>query len=324
MPTSAPDQNVSPPPTLVGPINDLCTGAFPLSLGESMEVSTIGANPEPRGLDTCDRRDVESMNTTRRSVWYSIAAESASSSSRRYRLDACNSTNSDIAPVHLTLYESNNNDCDILVCAVTLNNLGCTLEWDVLPSSSRQVLTSSRQVLTTTYKVLVEQIVPTNNTDIVAPFNISFSVANVPANDDCLRAETVQVGDIFNATALSATPETLETITTCERDNGDIFQHIANRDPIPGVWYRVVAGGRVRLLASACNSRRNDLVHVTVYTGSCLDLECLTDSSLSPRSCESVWDATSSESVYFILVERVLTSGFDPADFLFSIDIIGR
>ena len=132
----------------------------------------------------------------------------------------------------------------------------------------------------------------------------------------------VQVAAASRPVSLSATPEPIQTTALCDRDNGDIYAHLADKDPVPGVWYRMFVGGRVGLLASACSSERSDLVHVTVYTGACNALECLSDPEVSPFACETIWDATSSESVYFILVERVLESGMDNGDFELAIDII--
>lgn len=283
-------------------------------VGETLSnISTDGATPDNL-LDKCGNSNLETQNVTKRGIWYSISAQSATSSIRRLRANACNGTD-DEAPVQLTLYESDNGGCGVLTCAVTVFNLGCVLEWDIPPPTLRAFFM---------YKLLVEQAIPRNDTLGGGTFSLSLEAADVPVNDNCFGARTIDVGQTVTSSALLASPESNQTISLCERDKRGIYQHIANGEPVLGVWYRIFVGGRVRLLASACNSRRSDLVYVTVYSGSCTDLTCLSSPSTPSAPCETVWDAASSETVYFILVERVLETGVDPADFRLSIQLIGR
>lgn len=223
----------------------------------------------------------------------------------RYRIDACNGTEAATAPVHLTLYESDNNGCDVLICAVTINHVGCALGFDV--PKVRQ--------LGLTYKLLVQQNVPIGDPNAGGEFELSWLPAVVPANDACLLAENLDVGDVVVGTAFSATPEDPAIMGICDRNNSDIYERLAAKDPIPAVWYRMLVGGRVKLLASACGSERSELVYVTVYTGDCNNLQCQSSATPSLRSCDTEWEASSSESVYFILVERVLESGTDNGEF---------
>ena len=314
--TIEPQPTISPAPTAPAPPNDDCPGALPLDLGETIVTTTQGATQEPRGLDTCFRRDFGMPAVTRPGIWYSLAARASTSSSRRLRLSACNGTEEATAPVHLTLYESDNNGCEVLTCATTINHLGCSLEFDLPLSLLRQVGFS--------YKLLVQQFISSDTPNAGGTFSLSFEEAQVPRNDNCVQSQYLDVGATIQATALSATAETPEVVSLCDRGNGDILERIAEKDPTPGVWYRMLVGGRVGLLASACNSPRPDLVHVTVYTGSCNDLQCLSDPDTSPAACETIWEATSSESIYFILVERVLENGTDTGDFDLSVDILYR
>ena len=319
LPSSSPSADtptISPGPTITAPPNDECPGALTLDLGDTIETTTEGANEVARGLDTCFRRDNDGASIARPGIWYSIDVRPPSSSSERLRLSACNGTEAETAPVHLTLYESDNRGCDVLICANTINHLGCSLEFSLPLSTPRQAEVS--------YKLLVEQIISSNTLNGVGTFPLSFGVTQVPGNDECVQSQYLEVGAVIQGNSQSATPETAETVALCDRENGDLLERIGKNDPAPGIWYRIFVGGRVGLLASACSSARPDLVHVTVYQGTCNDLQCLSDPSLSPLACETVWEATSSESVYFILVERVLEDGNDEGDFSFSVDILYR
>eukprot|EP00797_Seminavis_robusta_P016604 Sro247_g098060.1 beta-induced protein ig-h3 (1723) ;mRNA; f:27845-33359 len=309
---SDPLPTISPSPTFSAPPNDDCSDSTDLKVGGTIVGTTLGAKAEPRNLDTCFRRDVEPsrLTTIRAGVWYSFNLETSPSSVERFRISACNGTSAEKAPVHLTLYESDNNGCDVLICAVTINHVGCALEFDV-PLVKQIGLT---------YKLLVEQNIPLDDLDAGGIFWLSLLPTVIPSNDDCLSATAIDVGDVIAATALSATPESTATTSLCNRDNGDIIERLSDKDPVPGVWYRMFVGGRVTLLASACGSDRSDLVHVTVYTGQCNSLQCASDKLASPLSCESMWEATSSESVYLILVERVLESGTDDGSFQLSVE----
>jgi hypothetical protein len=230
----------------------------------------------------------------------------------RYRIDACNGTEAATAPAHLTLYESDNNKCDVLICAVTVIHTGCALDFD---------LPNFRQI-GWTYKLLVQQNVPMDDPNAGGEFQLSLLPAVVPTNDACLRAENLDVGEVVVATALSATPEDTAIWDICERRNSDIYERLVQKDAIPGVWYRILVGGRFKLLASSCGSERSNLVYVTVYSGDCNNLQCQSSASTSLRSCETEWEASSSESVYFILVERVLESGTDSGEFELVVDLV--
>lgn len=321
VPTIAPSASTTTiTPIFVVPRNDDCPGSLPLNLGETIVASTQGATPEPRGLDTCFRREFNLTEIARPSIWYSLSVRAttlpATTGTQRLRLSACNNgTNAETAPVHLTLYESNNDGCDVLLCAPVINHLGCSLEFDVPSPLKRQV-----QFF---YKLLVQQYISSSAPDDVGTFALTFEEATVPANDDCQEAQRLEIGSSFGATALSATPESPETVALCSRENGDFLERVEVKDPAPGVWYTLLAGGRVGVLASACDSARPDLIHVTVYSGSCNDLECLSDPDLSP-ACETLWEATSSESTYFILLERVLENGTDMGEYNLTVDILYR
>lgn len=306
-------------------MNDVCEGALPLELGETIQASTRGGKEELRRLDTCFIRDVGNPAFSRPGVWFTIDVPTNIASSQRLRINACNGTRAETAPIHLSLYESDNNACDILTCAVVINHVDCALEFEVPATGKRQ---DDRQIQLT-YKLLVQQSIPISNFDTNESyaggvFLLSLFPVEVPSNDDCLRAQNVDVGTNITTSALSATPESMDTVRLCERDNGDMMQQLADQYPAPGVWYRMLVGGRIRLLATACNGEFGNSTHVTVYTGSCNNLRCLSDSQESERACEAQWDATSSESVYFILVERVLADGNDAGEFQLSIDLLFR
>ena len=287
-----------------------------MELGDTIEVTTKGASEVDRSVDICFRRNSGVSIVERPGVWYSLDVQSPSSSSERLRLSACNGTVADMAPAHLTLYESDNSGCNVLVCAETVNHLGCSLEFDLPAAAPRQGEAS--------YKLLVEQLLTGSTLNNNIAFTLSFDVTQVPINDECLRAQSLALGTQIEGNAQSATSEAPETVALCNRDNGDILERIDQNDPVPGLWYRVLVGGRVGLVASACDSSRPDLVHVTVYQGTCDDLQCISDPSVSSSTCETIWEATSSESVYFILVERVLEDGSDEGDFSLSVDILYR
>jgi hypothetical protein len=238
-------------------------------------------------------------------------ASPPSSVVERYRVDACNGTEATNVPAHLTLYDSDNSGCDVLVCSVTNIHLGCALEFDLI-----------RQI-GWTFKLLVQQNVPISDPNAGGDFELSLLPVVVPANDACLNAENLDVGDVVVGTALSATPEDPGIMAICDRSNSDIDERVADKDAIPGVWYRILVGGRVKLRASACgSSERSELVHVTVYTGDCNNLQCQSSATPFLRSCETDWEATSSESVYFILLERVLESATDTGEFELVVDLI--
>ena len=318
-PSSSPSAVIptkSSAPTITAPLNDECPGALTLNLGDTIETTTEGANEVARGLDTCFRRDIGGSSVARPGIWYSIDVRPPASSSERLRLSACNGTEAETAPVQLTLYESDNSGCDVLICANTINHLGCSLEFSLPSATPRQTEVS--------YKLLVEQIITSDALNGGGTFPLSFGVTQVPGNDECVQSQYLEVGATIQGNTQSATPETPEVVALCDRENGDLLERIGKKDPAPGVWYRMFVGGRVGLLASACSSARPDLVHVTVYQGTCNDLQCLSDVSLSSSACETMWEATSSESVYFILVERVLEDGNDEGDFSLSVDILYR
>lgn len=245
-------------------------------------------------------------------------------------MDACEKEDptTDTIRTQLLLYESSNNPCVNLECVETINDVGCAVEWDIMQSS---------EMVTKTYKLLVRQLIARDEEDTRGSFTLSYTKANIPVNDLCIQAIDIDPeASIVNATALSATsePESITNLctTVIDRSAFDIFQEflLPEQFPKPGVWYRMLIGGKLRTRVSACDTPYGNLVRVTAYSGDCVNLTCASSKfteddfvfEIPPRDCEAIWDATESESYYYVLVERTLERQSNNGDFDLTIEYV--
>jgi hypothetical protein len=135
-------------------------------------------------------------------------------------------------------------------------------------------------------------------------FELSLADAIPPANDLCSNAASISPGQILSGTTNDATPDGLPS---CGDD--------VNNTLTPGVWYHVKSNAEPsRLVADTCGSGTTFDTAISVFTGSCGNLECVAgNDNACYTSSRVVWESDAATD-YFILVHGP-GSSFSSNDF---------
>ncbi len=165
------------------PANDLCSGAIPLSCGQTVTGSTTSA--------TIDQAPACGLSLPRYGVWYSFAGNGD-----RVRLTTCNTgTNYD---TQIGVYSGS---CTSLVCVAGNNND---------PTCTRSGRFSTVSFLAnsgTTYYIWVTGVIDARG-------NFTLTSTCVPGNDACADARTITCGQTITGSTAAATPD-FTSSTSC-------------------------------------------------------------------------------------------------------------
>jgi hypothetical protein len=165
------------------PVNDLCSGALPLSCGQTVTGSTTSA--------TIDQAPACGLSLPRFGVWYTLAG-----GGDRVTLTTCNTgTNYD---TQIGVYSGS---CASLVCVAGNNNdPTCT-------RSGRYSTVSFTANSGTTYYIWVTGVIDARG-------NFTLTSTCSPANDLCTDARVITCGQTQTGSTAAATPDFAVT-TTC-------------------------------------------------------------------------------------------------------------
>lgn len=165
------------------PVNDLCSGALPLSCGQTVTGSTTSA--------TIDQAPACGLSLPRYGVWYTLVG-----SGDRVRLTTCNTgTNYD---TQIGVYSGT---CGSLVCVAGNNNdPTCT-------RSGRYSTVNFVANSGTTYYIWVTGVIDARG-------NFTLTSTCLPANDACADARTITCGQTLTGSTAAATPD-FTSSTSC-------------------------------------------------------------------------------------------------------------
>ena len=283
--------------------NDNCVDAIELEVGDTVFGTTAyatndeGVEPCDDGVDSLFPDTNDGISIQQLGVWFAVEA-----SDTKLRASVCSDTANALAPMIVSIYAGDDN-CSELSCAPVYNTAGCTVEW--LASSDYEM-----------YYIMVQSLVVEGTPlDIEMDFDFELTLSEVvaPRNDVCEEAIVLEFGDTVAAQTLSASEKDFEGSCALE------LQPPSSTVLIPGVWFSVIGNGD-SLIASTCNeSTESGPILVTIYSGSCDNLQCETFEVSDVGPCSSGVTATVEGQTYYILVEKVLR-GADEGIFELAID----
>jgi len=128
-------------------------------------------------------------------------------------------------------------------------------------------------------------------------FGLTVKELDPPSNDNCTGAiQLTPNGEVNFGSTLRATYVSDQLAPTCSALDGSDVTHSH-----PGVWYQVVGTG-ARLTASLCNEMTQFDTKISVFTGSCGSLQCVSANNQWCGYQSSVdWESTPG-TTYYILV----------------------
>ncbi|MCF8258469.1 MAG: proprotein convertase P-domain-containing protein [Flavobacteriales bacterium] len=240
----------------VGPDNDLCSGAVPLTCGVAVTGTTVGASSadNPTGC-TVFSDDL--------GVWYSFAG-----TGNPVTLSTCGSTSeaSGVAP-WIAVFEGS---CGAVSCVAS----GSTLTCGTNGYETAEIPT----VVGTTYYVYIMA-----NSGFPATMDFDLTLTCLPpANDNCADAIALSCGDVAAGSTLTA---------TLDGPAGDCVNP-ANSNAAD-VWY-TVSGTGYGITASLCGSGYD--TKIAVFTGDCGALVCVGgNDDVCGLQSELTWTSTLGE-----------------------------
>lgn len=215
--------------------------------------------------------------------------------------------------------------CDTLTC-IGWNSAA----FDSSPNSSHCIMSGNffsgtvnwRTQAGEVYYILVQGIDSSPN-QLEGDFSLSIASVDVPANDLCVRAETMNLSDKFQATGTTIMTSQDQSIreVNIEKNNNACRTISSGGD----LWYRVPGSGSL-LKASTCHPETNFDSQISVYeshssTSSCDELECISTNDdddvceINPSASTMSWFAEEGVS-YLIRIH-----GFDQSagDFVLTL-----
>lgn len=208
-------------------------------------------------------------------------------------------------PVTMTTCNASTNfDTKLLVYSGSCTSLSCVTGNDDMSGCSFGSLRSSvtfTSVNGQTYYVLV-----TGFGSATGTFGLTVSCATPVGNDACAGAIPVACGGSVSGSTANAT---VDAVGTCVTSN-----------TAPGVWYSVVGTGGI-MEATTCDAGTNYDTKLSVFTGSCSSLSCVTgnddDSGCSLSSLRSTvsWNSVAGQTY------RILVHGFSSATGNFTLSV---
>jgi hypothetical protein len=243
-----------PDPPMMGPANDLCANATPISCGQTLSGTTVGATNTVAG--SCG------VSVTSADVWYVIGGTGGD-----ITVSTCNQASFD---TKLSVFSGS---CGALLC------IGGNDDFSGCSGFTSQFTFPS--TVGTNYYILVHGFSSQTGTfDLTAtcgplpipgctdPTALNYNPAATvddgscvygPANDLCANAATISCGQTLSGTTVGAT---IDNVGTCTVSNTS-----------PGVWY-VFTGTGTPATVSTCNQASFD-TKLSVFTGSCGALVCV-------------------------------------------------
>lgn len=246
------------------PANDLCASAATLTIGTATAGSTQNATND--GTSTCD--------PTGRDVWYQFTLATAS--------DVLIDTAGSAIDTVLSLYAT----CGGTEIACNDDGVACFV---TAPASSIGVI----NLAAGTYRIRVSD----KNIGSGGAFNVRVRTSGF--NDNCCGA--VAVG-IPSATAGTTVGATLDAPTPPVCDGPGVADRGGNTAvTAPSVWYTVTSPVNQTIYADVLNASHDS--KLTVYTGSCGALTCVTmnDDINAAFKSKVAWQATAGQT-YLVMV----------------------
>ncbi len=242
-----------PAPPVMGPANDLCANAAPISCGQTLSGTTVGATNTVAG--SCG------VSVTSADVWYVIGGTGGD-----ITVSTCNQASFD---TKLSVFSGS---CGALLCIGGNDDaVGCSLTSEfTFPSTvgtNYYILVHGFSSQTGTFD-LTATCAPAPVPGCTDPTALNYNPAATvddgscvygPANDLCANAAAISCGQTLSGTTVGAT---VDNVGTCTVSNTSA-----------GVWYSFTGTGTPATV-STCSQASFD-TKLSVFTGSCGALVCV-------------------------------------------------
>jgi hypothetical protein len=213
-------------------------------------------------------------------IWYKVTGNG-----RWVTASTCSSTSANEFPARLALYHG---FCDHLEC-------GLSKASDNAPSVDRDC--GFGYSLNWWAQEGVEYYIMVYKTNFLPGIQFGLTVDDLdpPSNDNCTGATQLYAdGTVTYGSTLQATYTPSEIAPTCMADGPVTHSH-------PGVWYKVLGTG-TRLTASLCSEETEFDTKISVFEGSCGELECVFANDEWCGYQSSVYWESTAGTMYYILV----------------------
>ena len=225
------------------PENDMCEAAAELVLNDVVEGTTAGSSSEDAGLEVCGDVNAGGFG----GVWYTFTGTGLQ---RAIAVNSGGAGLTNFFDTQISVYTGAS--CDTLTCLAGVDDGVAILEFE----SSVVVATNEGE----TYYVLVNGFGVDRG-----DFSIALLGVEVPPNDSCGDAVSLELGDTVEGTTFFASQSD-------DLDFGECGTSKSGNSSAPGVWYSLEGGGfpvQVSVLAEYD-------MQLTIMSGdSCETLACL-------------------------------------------------
>ena len=250
--------------------NDLCTSAIPITCGQTMQGTTLGATS-----DVVEHSDLSSDPSDNIGVWYRIMGNG-----EIITASLCNNTDF---------------DTEIAVFGGDCHNLESNGYNDDFCNT--QSLVSFPSTVGETYFIFI-----VGKGEIVGgDFELTISCENPPTNIDCNTATPVACGQAVQGYTSGRGTDFDPAIGDCH----SVFFREGNGPRDRGVWYQIDGNGQ-NIILNFCNDPNYD-PDIAILEGSCGTLTCVNFASEDCNSNEDeifYYFASEIGKTYYIIVEE--------------------